>query len=144
MLKNYLMKNSVRVKISADTWEDVVDAAGNLLIQNKLITKDYIRAMKDNIIEMGPYVVVSPGFALLHARPDKGVIDVGMSLVTLKNPVAFGHETNDPVDVAIAFSSSSSKNHIKLIQEIIEMLKDESKMAAIRSSRNEDELLSVL
>jgi PTS system ascorbate-specific IIA component len=144
MLKDFLDKNSVRARISANTWEEVVDEAGCLLFHNKRITKDYIQAMKDTIVEMGPYVVITPGFALLHARPDKGVIDIGMSLVTLQTPVAFGHEENDPVDVAIAFSSSSSKKHLELIQEIVELLRDEEKMAAVRAAENDDALLKAL
>jgi len=144
MLKDYLDKKSVRAKISVSSWEEVVDAAGCLLFHNKMITTDYIQAMKDTIIELGPYVVITPGFALLHARPDKGVIDIGMSLVTLQTPIAFGHEENDPVDVAIAFSSSSSKKHLELIQEIVELLRDEDKMAAVRAANSEDELLKIL
>jgi len=144
MLKDYLNEKSVRAKVSVSSWEQVVDAAGCLLFQNKMITTDYIQAMKDTIIELGPYVVITPGFALLHARPDKGVIDIGMSLVTLETPIDFGHEENDPVDVAIAFSSSSSKKHLELIQEIVELLRDEGKMAAVRAANSEDELLKIL
>ena len=144
MLKDYLNEKSVRTKIPVSSWEEVVDAAGCLLFQNRLITTDYIQAMKDTIVELGPYVVITPGFALLHARPDKGVIDIGMSLVTLKTPIHFGHDENDPVDVAIAFSSSSSKKHLELIQEIVELLRDEGKMAAVRAADSEDELLRIL
>ena len=51
-------------------------------------------------------MVVMPGVVLLHAKPDYGVNRLGISLSTLKTPVEFGHDKNDPVDIVVVVLSS--------------------------------------
>ena len=59
-----------------------------------------------------------------------GVINAGFSILTLKEPIKFGNEENDPVDVIIGLASGNSEEHIEIIQKITkifsnkELLKD--------------------
>ena len=68
--------------------------------------------------EHGPYIVLAPGIALAHARPEDGVCRVGIAAVTLTDPVEFGHEDNDPVDVVFAFGSPDADQHVRLLSEL--------------------------
>ncbi len=43
------------------------------------------------------HIVIAPGIALPHARPEDGVIDSTVAVVRLAEPVNFGNEDNDPV-----------------------------------------------
>ena len=43
--------------------------------------------------EHGPYIVIAPGLALAHARPGPEVLADGLAVVTLAEPVPFGHRT---------------------------------------------------
>src|SRR5690606_39952565 len=76
----------------------------------------------DMVRRHGPYVVLAPGIALPHARPEDGVVGVGVSVAVLSFPVEFGHPENDPVDVVIAFGSPDSEQHIDLLAALAGVL----------------------
>jgi PTS system ascorbate-specific IIA component len=65
--------------------------------------------------ENGPYIVLAPGIALAHARPEDGAVALALCAVTLASPVAFGHPSNDPVDVVLAFASPDRNAHLGLL-----------------------------
>ena len=49
--------------------------------------------------------MVAPHLALLHSRPEDGVLQPGFALVTLKHPVPFGNRNNDPVSLVISIAA---------------------------------------
>jgi len=93
---------------------------------------------------MGPYMVLCPGVALAHARPSPEVLQPGVSLVTLASPVPFGHATNDPVHVVIAFSATDSGGHMDVIREIARFLDRPGIVEQLRSTRTAEECLNLL
>lgn len=122
MILDLLTEGRIAIKIKAAHWQEVVQTAGQLLLVDNLITEKYIEAMQKSIIENGPYVVIGKGIALLHARPEDGVKKLGMSLVTLAEPVNFGNKNNDPVKIAFAFGAVDDKQHVKAISELSTVL----------------------
>ncbi len=54
-----------------DSWQ-AVEKAGNLLLQDKLITQEYIDAMIQMVVEFDSYIVISPGVAIPHAEFSHG------------------------------------------------------------------------
>ena len=45
-----------------------------------------------------------------HGRPEEGV-KTGFALVTLKKPLIFNHEDNDPVDILITMAAVDATTH---------------------------------
>ncbi len=115
MLSTYLTPEMVRLQIHAADWEAAVRTAGVLLVDAGYVSPNYIEAMINAVHEMGPYMVLAPGLALAHARPEDGVLKMGISLVTLAAPVNFGSEANDPVALVIAFGGTDHKSHLGLL-----------------------------
>jgi mannitol/fructose-specific phosphotransferase system IIA component (Ntr-type)/biotin operon repressor len=125
----------------ADSWEGVVDRAGALLLKVGAIWPSYVEAMKDMIRLYGPYVVVAPGAALLHAGPEMGAKRLAMSLVVLHKPIPFGHEFHDPVRLALAFSSVDHKTHVQAVDEAMKLLGAEDRRRSILEASSEREIL---
>ncbi len=46
-----------------------------------------------------------------HGRPEEGVKKTGFALVTLKKPLEFNHEDNDPVDILITMAAVDANTH---------------------------------
>ena len=124
MLSSLMTEQNIRLRFEANDWKEVVEQAGRLLLNSRNIEPRYIQAMKELVSKEGAYMVVAPGLALLHARPEDGVLDECISLVTLAKPVRFGHPENDPVDIAIAFAAQRNNRHIQLLAEIARLLQD--------------------
>jgi mannitol operon transcriptional antiterminator len=131
-LVELLSPRMIQRDVVAGDWEEVVDRAGSILLSAGAVWPSYVEAMKDMIHLYGPYVVVAPGAALLHAGPEMGGKRLAMSLVILRDPVPFGHEVHDPVQLALAFSSIDHSTHVRAVMEAMALL---SKPQALRSIR---------
>ncbi|MNC68943.1 Ascorbate-specific phosphotransferase enzyme IIA component [compost metagenome] len=79
-----------------------------------------------------------------HARPEQGAIKAQLSLVRLREPVAFGHTENDPVQVLLGLSATSSERHIQLIQHIVTLLADENNLHTLMNSRDPEQLYQLI
>ena len=108
---------NIRVCVDALDSKDSIYKAGQLLIDNGSITQEYIDDMWKSVIELGPYMVLMPGFALAHSAPCPAVLKTDISLITLKNPVNFGSD-NDPVKVVMCLACVDKEQHMSSIQQI--------------------------
>ncbi|MBE3144495.1 MAG: PTS sugar transporter subunit IIA [Planctomycetes bacterium] len=136
-------QGTVRARVAALSWEDAVDYVGALLVKAGKIHPSYISAMKRVLHEMGPYAVIAPGIVLLHARPEDGVLEPCLGLVTLSTPVFFGHSQNDPVDLVFALGAVDNKAHIAALKQLAEMLGNADVLSKMRAAHNDLELFEV-
>jgi mannitol operon transcriptional antiterminator len=143
-LADLITERTVEVRVPVDTWESLVDRVGRLLVGVGGVEQRYVGAMKKAVREFGPYVVIAPRVALLHAHPADGVRRVCMSLVTPERPVPFGHPTNDPVEVAVGLGTTDDCSHVRALRQLMEFLGDGGLVERIASSRSSQDLLEVL
>lgn len=143
-LAELLSADTVQLAVAAANWEQVVEGAGALLLKAGAVWPSYVEAMKDMIRLYGPYVVLAPGAALLHAGPDMGGKRLRFSLVVLNEPVVFGHETNDPVSVALAFSAIDHATHVRAVGQSIALLANGAAMQDLRAARSVDAALAAV
>ena len=97
MITDFLNEKTIQLKVKAADREDAIRKAAACLVEEKKIKQDYIEQMIEALHKFGPYIVVIPGIALAHAEAGSTVMEECMSMMTLKEPIAFGHESNDPV-----------------------------------------------
>lgn len=116
----------VRVVDEALTWEEALQVSGNLLKEQGRIEQSYIDAMIQNVHELGPYIVIAPRVAMPHARPENGVHARGISVVTLKQPVAFSDDPAHTVSLVVCLAAVDADSHLKLLQTVSGWLADES------------------
>jgi len=144
LILDLLKKKNIAVNVEAADWKEVVDETGQLLLEADQIEERYIKAMKQSIIDNGPYVVIGKGIALLHARPEDGVKENCLSLITLKEPVEFGNKNNDPVKIAFAFGTVDNDKHVKTISELSVVLMEESAVDKIADMESSEEILNYI
>ncbi len=141
MLKENLTEDLIQLKIHAEDWEAAVRAGGELLRQAGKCDPDYIEAMVRTVREMGPYMVLAPGLALAHARPEDGVREIGLSLITLNEPVEFGSKANDPVAVVISFCATDQESHVDLLKALAVFLRVEDNQALLKTASDIQQIL---
>jgi mannitol/fructose-specific phosphotransferase system IIA component (Ntr-type) len=132
VLKDLLTKETIKLNVEAKDWEEAVRIGGELLEKSGAIEPRYIDAMINTVKEIGPYIVIAPGIAMPHARPEAGAKKIGMSLITLKNPVNFG---------LCAIDHSS---HLKALSELVELLGDERFISTLLNSSSQDEIFNYI
>lgn len=144
MLHEVLTKDLIEVNYDALDRNDAVRHAGKLLVQKGIADNSYIEGMIENVEVNGTYIVIAPGIAMPHARPDKGAKAVGFSVLTLSHPVIFGHPTNDPVEIVIALCAIDHQTHLKALAELAEILADQTKVQQIKSASTADEIIKII
>ncbi len=144
MLDQLLSIDNIRVQEPCQDWQAVVDRGAGILLEQGCIEYEYVSRIKDYLEEHGPYMVIAPGVVLLHARPEDGVNDVCMSLMTLKHPVAFGHAQNDPVDIVITFATLDSEMHVQALSQMMQLLSDEACLRKLREAKEATEVLRII
>lgn len=128
----------------AEDWRQAIALAGELLVEKGDVLPSYVMAMQRTCQEMGPYIVIRPGVALAHARPEEGALRPAVAFLRLDVPVAFGHPENDPVWLVIAFAGSTNESHIRLLQRIALLLGDEAALARIRQASSPAEVARIV
>lgn len=137
-------RDAVRVEVRCEDWRDAVRASGRLLVETGAATEGYVDAIVAAVEEMGPYIVLAPGIAIAHARPEDGATAVGFSLVRLSEPVAFGSRKNDPVDLVFAFATPDTDEHIGALSTLAEFIESGSNLDRLRKAQTAEELYEVI
>jgi mannitol/fructose-specific phosphotransferase system IIA component (Ntr-type) len=134
----------IELDVEVKTAEEAIRKAGSLLVSEGKVEKRYIDEMVRGFQEIGPYIVLAPSIAIPHARPEHGVLEQGISLIRLKNPIVFNHPKNDPVLLVCAICGVDNTSHISMLQSLASVLGDKSKLEIIMSSQDKQEILSII
>ena len=122
-LHHLLPASHITLDVPCSDWREAVMQSGQRLLERGYIEPRYLEAMIRNIEENGPYVVISPGFAMPHEGLEEGSIKVGMHFIRLKEPVNFGSEEFDPVEFVCCLSAVDHKTHLKAFFHLVNMLR---------------------
>jgi mannitol/fructose-specific phosphotransferase system IIA component (Ntr-type) len=122
LIDELLNTKTVDVGVISKNWEEAVRKCGSLLENGGYASREYTEAMVETIKKHGPYLVVAPGVALAHARPEDGVFKQGLSLIKLKTPINFGHPDNDPVQIIFGLAATHSEIHVATMAELASLL----------------------
>ena len=144
MLNDLLTFDVIKLNVECSSWKEAILEGTSLLEEKGYIEKRYTEAIIDNFNEFGPYMVVAPGIVLSHARPENGVKKLSMSLITLKNEVKFGNETNDPVKLVITLAATDSETHLKALSQLMELFMNSSDLHGMMFSTNKDQTLEII
>ncbi|MGL5955721.1 MAG: PTS sugar transporter subunit IIA [Brevinema sp.] len=116
-----LIEKKFTLGLSAENWQDVVRKGVGILEQSNCVEDRYYNAILDAVEKMGMYFVISKGVAMPHGRPEEGVLENGMSLITLQTPVFFGHPENDPVSTVLTIAAKDTEvMNTQLLVEVAE------------------------
>ncbi|MBM4467502.1 MAG: PTS sugar transporter subunit IIA [Chloroflexi bacterium] len=143
-LLDLLNEKTIRLDAEAADWPESVRLAGTLLVDIGAVSPSYVDAMVRVVEELGPYMVVAPGIALAHARPEDGVKRMCMSLVSLASPVEFGSEANDPVDLVFAFGAVDKNAHIEVLKDLATFLQHKEAVVVLRCCKSASEVARLI
>lgn len=143
-LHHLLPASHIQLDVECTDWKDAIRKSAQKLLDSGYIEKRYIDAMIHNVEENGPYIVLSPGFAMPHEGLEAGSIKVGMNLIRLKNPVPFGEEEFDPVEFVCCLSAVDHKTHLKAFFNLINMLQKGEIKAQLHSCTTPEEAALII
>ncbi len=144
MIIDLLKQGNVSLQVEAKTWQEAGRIAGGLLVDSGKVEAEYVDAMISSVEQYGPYIVLVKGVALFHARPENGVKEICMSLITLKDPVIFNADEKDPVKIAFAFGAIDHQSHLEALSELMVLFGNQEVLDQIGEIETEEALMSLL
>jgi len=143
MLADVLGSGQIQLDVEVVDWEEAIRTAGQPLVSGGNVESRFIDAMIETVHRIGAYIVLDPGVAMPHARPEDGVRRIGFSFARLKTPVNFGHPTNDPVRLVICIASPDGGTHLQALQQMAELLGDPERRSVLEHGSVDDILAMV-
>lgn len=145
-LSQLLPASHIQLDVECSDWKDAVAKSAAPLVDAGYVEERYIDAMIRKVEEYGTYIVLTPHFAIPHEAPDKGALKVGMNLIRLKEPVAFGADELDPIEFVCTLSAVDHKTHLKAFFNLLSMLtKPDLPFAdALRAARTPEEAAAAI
>lgn len=134
----------IKLKEECNDWKEVVFKGVGLLEENGFVNEIYKKKIIEKFYEFGPYMVIAPEIVLLHARPEDGVIKTGLSILTLKNPINFGSELNDPVKLVFSFCSIDNKDHMVLLSNLMKLLMSKDDVENLINENNIENVKKII
>jgi PTS system ascorbate-specific IIA component len=146
MLIDILTEEMVALDVDGLTSpQEVILYSGSLLVKAGKVKESYVKKMVEAYETIGPYIVMTPGIALPHAKPSSDVLEPCIAFVRLKNPVAFHHTKNDPVKLVFALGGVEHDGHLDVLESLSGLLGNEKnieKLYTIASYKELAELMS--
>jgi mannitol operon transcriptional antiterminator len=143
-LKDLLQTDFIQVKKEVKDWKEAIRIASEPLWQKGLITDAYIQAMIDNVVKIGPYIVIAPKVAIPHARPEDGVNKLGMSLLKLENAVSFSDKDMHNTQMVIVLAAIDGDAHLKALTQLTDLLTNGEDREEIMSADTPTDIYKII
>jgi mannitol operon transcriptional antiterminator len=144
MLRDLLPPSHFQFIDDVHDWKHAIEMAAQPLLDNDYITSEYIAAMIRNVQELGPYIVLAPGIALPHARPEQGVKRLGMSFLKIKNGCLFSDRPEHKVHVVIVLAAADDRSHLTALSELAQLLGNPEALSLLLSAEREEQVRALL
>lgn len=138
-----LKRTNVQILDGAQDWKEAIALCTRPLLQQGYITQRYIDTVIALTEKSGAYYLLIPAVALIHARPEDGVLKRQMAVTLLKNPVLFTGKTI-PTKLLIALAATDSESHLDALSQIANVLADDKKMDKLLKAQDTDTLYTLI
>ncbi|MFT4007908.1 MAG: PTS sugar transporter subunit IIA [Lacrimispora sp.] len=141
-LRELLIKSNIRIIKESMGWKEAIEFAAVPLLYKNIIKYQYVETIISNILEHRQVMLIAEHVMIAHAGIDAGVYDVGLSMLLLPQTIM----VNDYMEVKVVFvlATPDYESHLVALNQLILILEDEEKLAAMKEAKTEDDILKLL
>ena len=121
-LLSLLPSQTIQTRVHAESWEEAIALAGNILVDNHTAKKTYIQSMIEAFRLYGSYMIIKENIAIPHAKNENNIFQTGMSLIILDQGVATPF--NKTIQIILAFSSYDETEHLDALYEFSNLIQN--------------------
>ncbi|GAA3013115.1 BglG family transcription antiterminator [Tetragenococcus solitarius] len=112
-------ENGVIIKENAVSWHEALELLSQPLMERKIIEPRYLTALKQELVEIPPYIVFRNQLALPHTEPEKGAHGVAMSFGIFKEGIKA--QTGERIHFIVLLASNNKEKHVDALLEIMDL-----------------------
>lgn len=143
VLQELLKEETIQMMGELTSWEEAINMAANPLLNKGVIEASYVDAIIENVKTLGPYMVISPGVAIPHARPEMGVKKIGMSFLKLTKPIYFLNDKNYPVQLLFFLAAIDNKSHLKALSQLTKLLSKKENIEFLKEAQSKEDIAAL-
>ena len=145
MLKDLVEKNHVLFAKSAENWQEASRLSCHPFVDEGTVSEEYAEDVIRCINKYGPYIVLIPGVAMPHSQEGGPLVHgTGISFMKLEKPVSFDESDPDKwADLFFAIAANDPAEHLKNIQDLMEVFQNEELLQALRKASCAEDLLAL-
>lgn len=141
-LLDILPKENILLQYEAENWQEAIRAAGGLLVQNKYVTQRYQEQMLYSFENYGSYMIIDDGIAIPHAKNEGTVKKTGMTLLVLKQPVAFIN--GKKLSVFFSFCSKDNIEHLDALVAVANLIRETEFKQCVKNFTHADDVIAFI
>lgn len=143
MISEMLKKENVRILDRVDDWKQAIHVSLEPLVRGGYVEPRYADEIIRSTEEIGPYYVLTEDIALVHGRPEQGVIKKQLAVTVVREPIQFS-EDSFPVRLLIALAATDANSHLDVMQVLASIFLDESKIREIVEAESTEKIYDLL
>ena len=143
-ISELLEKGAIGFVNHVETWQEAVHLAGKPLVNKGSIDNGYLEAIIKTNVAHGPYSVVAPHIALLHAMPTTGVSELCVGLLIIKQGIKFGADKLDPVHILFIIGIPRVLSHFNLLNDLLKLIRKKGFFQRLLQCNLEKEVQSII
>ncbi len=144
MLSKIITPDFIEVQVDCSDWKGAIICGAKILEDAEFVEKHYKYEILKSFDKFGTYMVIAPGIVLSHAAPENGVMQTGISMITLKQPIAFGSESNDPVKLVITLAAKDKIGHMDILAKLMEFLMNQEDVDGVKYAETKEEVVAIM
>lgn len=137
-LRDFISKDKIQIVDKVDNWKEALFISGKPLIEKNEINVEYIHEIIHIAEDFGVHFVLENKVAVPHGEVSKNVNKSCISVLSIKEPVYFSEKK--PVSLVFLIGAITAAEHIRSIEEIINLTKRKEILDEIHSINDIDEL----
>ena len=124
------------------TWQEAITCSAAPLLEQGIISQDYVDAVLTVCREKGPYMNIGAQVVLAHARPLPSTKKPCLALLQTDREIPLLSDEH-PARLWFFLATPDDKSHLKIIQQLAGVLMDKDKMARLLAAEDVDGLADV-
>lgn len=137
-----ISSNSVIIEENGVTWHKALELLSQPLINEKVITPEYLTALKQEMPEIPPYIIFRNQLALPHTEPEKGALGVAMSFGIFKQGIVT--ENGERIHLIVLLASNNKEKHIDALLELMDLSGRDKYLSRLRESMDSTQAYKIL
>ncbi|MBC1436455.1 BglG family transcription antiterminator [Listeria rocourtiae] len=144
MLSELLTKDMIQFTDEELDWKEAIRLAATPLVTANRVKTSYVDAMIETVEELGTYIHIGKGIAIPHARPEKGVNQIGMSFLRARKPVHLMDASGPAIDIFICLAAVDNEAHLKALSQLMKFLTNDAALEKLKQAESVDEITRLL
>ena len=141
-LKELLSSSNIRIIKESMGWKEAIEFAAVPLLYKNVIKYQYVETIISNILQHRQIMLIAEHVMIAHAGIDAGVYDVGLSMLLLPQNIMVNHYME--VKVIFVLATPDYESHLAALNQLINLLEDEKKLAALKEAKSAADILNLL